>query len=72
MPRIYWLNHGIRNTVCAGSNRRHNRDRRPYERYMRETHGSGIVAETNGLRMIPEKVADSNLCDLLRHYKSMD
>jgi hypothetical protein len=29
------------NAMCAGCNRRHNRDRRPYERYMLKTYRRG-------------------------------
>src|ERR1044071_7842576 len=32
------------NAMCAGCNRRHNTDRRPYERYMLKTYGPGAMA----------------------------
>jgi hypothetical protein len=38
------------NAMCAGCNRRHNRDRRPYEKYMLKKYGARVVAELNQLR----------------------
>ena len=38
------------NAQCAGCNRRHNRDRGPYETYMVETYGPDVVTELDGLR----------------------
>ena len=59
------------NAMCAGCNRRHNRDRRPYERYMLKTYGSGVTAKLDGLRMGLEKVTDEELGELLQLYKVM-
>ena len=59
------------NSMCAGCNRRHNRDRRPYERYMRKTYGPAVVRELDDLRMSLEKVTDDELSELLREYKAM-
>src|SRR5215203_1886453 len=39
------------NAMCSDCNRRHNRDRRPYERYMLKTYGQGVVAELDRLKM---------------------
>jgi len=33
------------NAMCVRCNRRHNKDRRPYERYMRKTYGAALLAE---------------------------
>jgi hypothetical protein len=59
------------NAMCAGCNRRHNRDRRPYERYMLKTYGRAVVTELDELRMRLEKVTDEALGDLLRQYEAM-
>jgi hypothetical protein len=59
------------NAMCSRCNRRHNRDRRPYERYMMKTHGRAVVTELDELRMGLEKVTDEELCDLLLQYKAM-
>jgi hypothetical protein len=59
------------NAMCAGCNRRHNRDRRPYERYMRKVYGPAVIAELDGLRMSLGKVTDEELDELLRWYKAM-
>lgn len=59
------------NAMCAGCNRRHNRDRQPYERYMRKTYGPAAVAELDKLRMCLEKFTDEELIDLLRQYEAM-
>jgi hypothetical protein len=58
------------NAMCAGCNRRHNRDRRPYERYMLEAYGPGVVAELDALRTSLRKVADEELLELLKRYKA--
>lgn len=59
------------NAMCSRCNRRHNRDRRPYERYMLQAYGRAVVAELDGLRMGLEKVTDEELSDLLGQYKAM-
>ncbi len=59
------------NAMCAACNRRHNRDRRPYERYMRKTYGPAAVAELDGLRLDLEKVTDEELGEMLQQYKTM-
>ena len=58
------------NAMCAGCNRRHNRDRRPYERYMRKRYGAGVVAELGGLRLSLEKVTDEELGEVLDRYRA--
>src|SRR5215211_3541760 len=57
------------NAMCSACNRRHNRNRRPYERYMRKTYGSGVIAELDSLRMGLGKVTDEELGEMLRQYK---
>ena len=59
------------NAMCAKCNRKHNRDRRPYERYMRETYGPSVIAELDSLRMGLEKVTDEALREMLQQYKAM-
>lgn len=59
------------NAMCAGCNRRHNRDRKPYERYMTEAHGAGVIAELNQLRASLQKVTDAQLQELLDQYREM-
>jgi hypothetical protein len=59
------------NAMCAGCNRRHNRDRKPYERYMLKRHGAAGVAELDGLRMGLGKVTDEELGEMLQQYKTM-
>jgi hypothetical protein len=59
------------NAMCAGCNRRHNRDRRPYERYMRKAYGPAVIAELDRLRLSLEKATDGELNELLRRYKGM-
>lgn len=59
------------NAMCAGCNRRHNRDRRPYERYMRKAYGPAVVAELDGLRLSLGKVTDGELNELLRRYRAL-
>jgi hypothetical protein len=59
------------NAQCAGCNRRHNRDRRPYERYMLKRYGAGVVAELDGLRMGLGKVTDEELEEMLNRYKAL-
>ena len=57
--------------MCAGCNRRHNRDRVPYERYMRETYGHAVLAELDRLRMVLEKVTDEELGRLFEEYRGL-
>ena len=59
------------NAMCAGCNRRHNRDRLPYERYMRKAYGPAVISELDELRMGLEKVTEAQLADLLDEYKNM-
>jgi hypothetical protein len=59
------------NAMCAGCNRRHNRDRRPYERYMRKAYGPAVVAELDGLRMSLGKVTDEELGEMFQQYKAL-
>lgn len=59
------------NAMCAACNRRHNRDRRPYERYMRKAYGPAVVAELDGLRLSLGKGTDEELRETLRQYKAM-
>jgi hypothetical protein len=59
------------NAMCSVCNRRHNRDRRPYESYMRETYGPAAVAELDALRLGLEKVTDEELRETLDRYKAM-
>jgi hypothetical protein len=57
--------------MCAGCNRRHNRDRKPYERYMRKTYGREVTSELDRLRLGLEKITDAELGELLQLYKAM-
>ena len=57
------------NAMCAGCNRRHNRDRRPYERYMLKKYGPGVVADLDSLRMSLEKVTGAELRAMLEDYR---
>ena len=57
--------------MCAGCNRRHNRDRRPYERYMRKTYGSGLITELDTMRACLDKVTDAQLLELLEEYRAI-
>lgn len=59
------------NAMCSACNRRHNRDRRPYERYMRETYGPAVIAELDSLRMGLQKVTDEELGEMLQQYQAM-
>ena len=59
------------NAMCSGCNQRHNRDRKPYERYMVKTYGAAAIAELDGLRTGLEKVADEELREMLERYKAM-
>jgi hypothetical protein len=59
------------NAMCSACNRRHNRDRKPYERYMRKAYGSGVMAELDGLRLSLEKVTDEELRVRLEEYRKM-
>lgn len=58
------------NAMCSACNRRHNRNRRPYERYMRKTYGAAAVAELDSLRAGLEKVTDEALSEMLQRYKA--
>ncbi len=59
------------NAMCAGCNRKHNRDRRPYERYMLKTCGVSVIAELDRLRLGLEKVPDEDLSEALQQYRAM-
>jgi hypothetical protein len=59
------------NAMCAGCNRLHNRNRKPYEKYMRKTYGAAVVAELDGLRMGLGKVTDEELEEMLNRYKAL-
>lgn len=59
------------NAMCSACNRRHNRDRRPYERYMLKTYGPAAIVELDRLRFNLEKVTDEELGEVLRQYKAM-
>ena len=59
------------NAMCSTCNRRHNRDRRPYEKYMRKTYGPEVIAELDSLRLSMEKVADEDLRGMLQQYKTI-
>lgn len=59
------------NAMCAACNRRHNRHRRPYERYMRKAYGPAVVAELDRLRLCLEKVTDGELGEMLQRYKAL-
>jgi hypothetical protein len=59
------------NAMCSGCNRRHNTDRKPYERYMLETYGQNVVAELDRLRMSLQKITDEELQHLLIQYEAI-
>lgn len=59
------------NAMCAGCNRRHNTDRRPYERYMRKAYGPAVIAELDRLRLSLEKATDEELGEMLQRYKAL-
>src|SRR5215213_4059035 len=59
------------NAMCSACNRRHNRNRRPYERYMRKKYGAAAVAELDWLRAGLEKVTDEEVREMLLRYKAM-
>ena len=59
------------NAMCAGCNRLHNRNRKPYEMYMLKRYGAAMIAELDGLRMGLGKVADDELREILNQYKAM-
>ena len=59
------------NAMCAGCNRRHNRDRKPYERYMQKTYGPVVIAELDKLRLSLLKVTEQELGEMLQQYKTM-
>jgi len=59
------------NAMCAGCNRRHNRDRRPYERYMLKTYGRVVISELDKLRLSLEKMTHEQLLELVDEYMRM-
>lgn len=59
------------NAMCAGCNRRHNRDSKPYERYMQKKYGAAVITELDGLRMGLGKVTDEELGEMLAQYKAL-
>jgi hypothetical protein len=59
------------NAMCSACNRKHNHDRRPYERYMRKTYGPTVITELDRLRLSLEKVTDEELDKLLQSYEAM-
>jgi hypothetical protein len=59
------------NAMCAGCNRRHNRNRKPYERYMRKRYGAAVITELDGRRMGLGKVTDEELGEMLNQYKAI-
>jgi hypothetical protein len=59
------------NAMCSACNRRHNRDRRPYEKYMLKAYGPGVIAELDGLRVGLGKVNDVELEEMLNQYKAL-
>jgi hypothetical protein len=59
------------NAMCSACNRRHNRDRKPYERYMLKKYGPAVISKLDGLRLSLEKVADEELLELLTQYKEI-
>jgi hypothetical protein len=59
------------NAMCSACNRRHNRDRKPYERYMRKTYDPAVILELDQLRSSLEKVTEEELAELLQRYKAM-
>jgi hypothetical protein len=59
------------NAMCAGCNRRHNRDRKPYERYMLKAYGTGVVTELDQLRASLHKVTYVQLLELLDEYRAL-
>jgi hypothetical protein len=59
------------NAMCSACNRRHNRDRRPYERYMLKAYGREVIAELDRLRVSLQKVIDMQLIELLNEYKTL-
>jgi hypothetical protein len=56
--------------MCSACNRRHNIDRRPYERYILKTYGPGAVAELDRLRMYLGKVTDEELSRMAKQYEA--
>lgn len=59
------------NAMCSACNRRHNRDRRPYERYMRKTYGPAVLGELDRLRASIGKVTEEELRETLDKYRAM-
>jgi hypothetical protein len=59
------------NAMCGGCNRRHNRDRRPYERYMLKTYGPAVISELHRQRLDLGKVTDEELREMLSQYSAM-
>jgi hypothetical protein len=54
--------------MCSACNRQHNRDRRPYERYMRKTYGPAVLAELDRLRAALDKVTEEELRETFGRY----
>lgn len=59
------------NAMCSSCNRRHNRDRRPYERYVRKVYGARVITELDQSRANLQKVTDAQLNELLDEYRAM-
>ena len=59
------------NAMCSACNRRHNRDRKPYEKYMRKTYGPEAIVELDELRMRFERVTDEYLSEMCQQYELM-
>lgn len=59
------------NAMCGFCNRRHNSNPFPYMEFMQERYGPDMVAELHELRMLPRKVTDEELAQMLDRYKAM-
>ena len=59
------------NAMCAGYNRRHNRDRKPYDKYMRKAYGPEMITELDQSRMSLQKVTNVQLLQLLHEHRAM-
>jgi hypothetical protein len=57
--------------MSSACNRRYNRDRKPYERYMLKTYGPEVIAELDQLRMNIEKVTDEQLAAMPDEYRGV-
>jgi hypothetical protein len=57
--------------MCSECNRRHNRNRKPYERYMLKRYGAAVIAELDQLRMGLGKITDGELGEMLNQYKAL-